>query len=162
MAWQDDMIEVLRVLVNDLDSPPTYSDDKLERVLVVAALQVLQEVSFSQAFAVSLARGTIAPDPTAAATADESFVNMTCLKAACIMDRSSAIVAANRAVSAREGGSSFDLTGIFAAKVALLEKGWCAVYEDAKFEYKLGRVAVAGAAVMTPFRLYAFGEREVF
>lgn len=157
MPWQDDMTEILRVLVNDTEDTPTYSDSKLERVLVVAAFQVIRELEFSQDFVVNVAQTSITPDPTATATKDESFVNLVTIKAACIIDRGSAVVAAGRAISVRDGGSSVDLRGVFGAKLQLLQKGWCAVYEDAKLEYQAGQVRVAGAVVMTPFRLFSGG-----
>ncbi len=157
MAWQDDATEVLRVLVNDMDSPQTYSDDKLERVLVVAAFQVLLEATFSQDFVVSISNASILPDPTLGAGKDESFVNLFCLKSACIIDRGGAVAAAQRAISVRDGSSAVDLRGVFGAKLQLLEKGWCAVYEDSKLDYQAGRSRVAGAAIVSPFRLFATG-----
>lgn len=159
MAWQTDMTEVLRVLLGDMDDPPTYSDAKLQRVLVVAAFQVLQQLDFSYDFVTSIGEGEITPDPTDEATKDESFTNLVTVKAACIVDQGSAILAAGRAIAVRDGGSSVDLRGVFGAKLQLLQKGWCSVYEDAKLEYQAGQVRVAGAAVLTPFRLFA---REVY
>lgn len=157
MAWQDDMTEVLRVLVNDTEDTPTYSDDKLERVLVVASFQVLLQLKFSQDYKVNISNRTITPDPTATATKDESFVNLATLKAACIVDHGAAIIAAQRAIAVKDGGSSVDLRGVFQGKFALLEKGWCAVFDTEKFEYQAGLVRVAGAVILTPFRLYAYG-----
>ncbi len=157
MAWQDDMTELLRVMVNDMDTPQAYSDDKLLRVLMVGAFQVLQQLTFNNSYSISIANQTITPDPTVTAFYDPSFINLVTMKAACIIDRGAAIVAAQRAISVRDGGSAVDLRGVFQGKLALLEKGWCAVYEDARLEYQAGKVRVAGALVMTPFRLYAQG-----
>lgn len=155
MAWEDDMPEILRVMVNDLEDTPTYSDEKLLRVLVVAAFQVLRELTFAQTYTVNIQNQTISPDPTASATLEESFVNLVTIKAACILDRGSAVTAASRAISVRDGGSAVDLRGVFGANLKLLEKGWCAVYEQEKLAYQAGQTRVAGAAVMTPFRVYA-------
>lgn len=154
MAWQDDMVEILRVMVNDMDEE-AYTAAKLERVLVVSAFQVLNEVDFPQDFSVSISQTSISPDPTVPAYRDNSFVNLTCLKAACVIDRGGAVTAAQRAISVRDGGSAVDLRGVFQGKLALLEKGWCAVYEDQKFEYLVGEGRVAGAVVMGPFRQVA-------
>lgn len=156
MAWEDDMLTMLRVLVND-QAETTYSESSLLKTLVVAAFQVNQELDFTYDFVVSISNETIQPDPTATATKDESFVNLTCLKAACLIDRGSAMVAANRAIAVRDGSSAIDLRGVIQSKLKLLEKGWCAVYEDAKFEYQKDQHSVAGAIVMTPFRMYAQG-----
>jgi hypothetical protein len=101
----------------------------------------------------------IQPDPTdsAGGTRDESYMNLTCLKAASIIDNNSAIIAANRAIMVKDGTSSIDLRTMVKAKLELLEKGWSAAYEEAKLEYMAGQSRVAGAAVMTPFRLFAQG-----
>lgn len=156
MAWQDTMLEVLRVIIGDMDeSAPINSDDNLERVLAVSAFQVLCEMTFSQSFSVNVTRVLITPDPTLEATLDESFTNLVTLKAACLLDRSTALAAAGRAIAVRDGSSAVDLRGVFGAKLKLLEKGWCAVYDDAKLEYQSGQSRVAGAVVLTPFRLYA-------
>lgn len=157
MAWDEEMTEILRVLVGDTEDTPTHSDDKLLRLLVVAAYQTVNEVDFQQDYTVAILNQTISPDPTVAATRDESFVNLASMKAACILDRSSAILAASRAISVRDNGAAVDLRGVFGANLKLLEKGWCAVYEETKLQYQANRRGIAGAAIMTPFRLYSLG-----
>ena len=37
MAWQDDMVTMLRTIVDDSGSNPMYSDSRLEEGIVVAA-----------------------------------------------------------------------------------------------------------------------------
>ena len=162
MAWQDDMNSILRVLISDddeVEADRTFSDDKLERVLIVAAFQVSYELDFDNTYVINIANSTISPDPTLTATKDESFTNLVTLKAACILDRGSANIAANRAIAVKDADSAIDLRRIFISKLELLKQGWCAVYEDTKLEYQMSSNQVAGAAVMTPFRLFAFGNR---
>jgi uncharacterized protein (UPF0210 family) len=155
MPWQDEMIPTLRVMLNDLsETAPTYSDDRLEQVLVVAAKMVSAELGLTDTYRISVANVTMSPDPTAAATKNDSFVNLVTLKAACVVDRGVALVGANRAIYVKDGASAIDLRGVSEAKLKLLEKGWCAVYEDAKFEHQNGLAGAAGAMVLTPFRLY--------
>lgn len=163
MAWQDEMDVLLRVLVNDVAST-TYTDDTIEQTLVCAAFQVSQEMLFSQVFKVDMANIKITPDPTVDLSAqsgpntrDESYINLVCLKAACIIDRGAASVAASQAIAVKDGASAIDLRDTAKSKLALLKSGWCAVYEDARMEYRAGQVRIAGAAVMTPFRIYAMG-----
>ncbi len=67
MAWEEDAPEILRVMVDDMDSPQTFTDDKLLRVLTVAAWQVTQELVFVQSYAISILNQTVLPDPTVAA-----------------------------------------------------------------------------------------------
>lgn len=157
MAFEDEAVEILRVMVDDLDAPQAFSDAKLLRVLYVAAFQVLGQVEFPTGYELNVVDQRLAPDPTAASTRDDSLLNLVTLKAACLIDRGSAVAAAGRAISVGDGGSRVDLRGVFGAKLQLLEKGWCAVYDQEKFEYQSGQARVAGAAVLTPFRLYAGG-----
>lgn len=158
MAWQDDMTIVLRCMTNDL-TKVTYTDDTLQQVIVVAAYQLCAEgLEFSQTFAVSISDVTISPDPTDPTTADLGFVNLTTLKAASVIDRGNAVVAAQRAIAVRDGGSSVNLEGVFRSQFALLQKGgWSAAYDQAKLEYLSGNTRLAGAAILTPFRMWAYG-----
>lgn len=156
MAWQTEMLEMVRILINDLGCPPNYSDENLERLIIIAAFQVNNELDFSQSFEVDIGNGTISPDPIDPASKDESFINLVCIKAACIFDRGEAVKAAKNAFAIRQGFSSVDTKGVAAAKLALLLRGgWCAVYEDAKLEYQTNSRGIAGAAIMGPFRVYA-------
>lgn len=156
MAWQDDMVEILRNLIGDTGATEVYTDAQLERVLLVAAFQVLQELDFDNDYSVSISGETLTPDPTDVDTQDDTFVNLVTMKAACIADQGSAVVAAGRAIAVRDGSSSVDLRSVFKSKLDLLKQGWCAVYKDSKREYQMG-AGVAGAMVMGPFRLYAYG-----
>ncbi len=157
MAWEDEMVAILRVLVADNDSE-TYDDDTLEKNICVAAFQVLRELPFSQVFSVSVSDQTLSPDPTVGATKDDSFVNLVTQKAACITDRGSAMKAAGQAIAVKDGASAIDLRSIVESKLKVLKIGWCAVYDDTKLEYQSGAYGIAGACVMTPFRTYLSGD----
>lgn len=154
MAWQTELVELLRVMVNDLADTPTYSDYRLQRVLVVAAFQVSTELDFSRDFVVDVTAQTITPDPTDGDDRNDAFTNLVCMKAACITDRGEAAAAAKQAIAVRDGTSAIDLRGNLQGKLKLLEKGWCAAYDDAKLEYQAGQVHTAGAAIIGPFRFW--------
>lgn len=157
MSWSEVMIEMTRVLIDDMGATPVNSDGNLERLLVVSAFQVVQQCSFDTTFTVDIEAQTISPDPTAEATKSDSFVNLVCLRAACILDRSQASTAAKKAFVVKDGGSHYDARDVAKHRVALLEKGWCKVYNEERLAYESGQTKVAGAVVMTPFRLYAHG-----
>lgn len=167
MAWQDESIPTLRVLLGDVDeAAQIYSDDSLESTLVVAAKQVLAVASFPTAYAASVANVTLSPDPTTGSGQDDAFVNLFTLKAAAILDRTEASLAARRGIVVKDGTSAIDLSKVADAKIRLLKLGWNAVFDDALFEYKYQRTnGVCGAAVLTPFRLFAwdaFGGTSAF
>jgi hypothetical protein len=156
MAWQDEMDILLRAMVNDLDQV-VYTDDRLEQILVVAASQVAIEMQFLQDYVADVVNITITPDPSDAQTRDVSFMNMTCLKAASILDQGVAYTAAASTIKVRDGSSTISLEGIFKGQLALLKEGWSSVYDRAKLDYMSGQTQLAGAAVMTPFRLFPWG-----
>lgn len=157
MAWDLELPLVLRALVNDLDAV-TFTDDRLLQVLVVAAFQVGQELTFRQKYTAKVSDVDLSPDPTEGPGRDDGYANLVTIKAACILDRGAAVVAANRAISVKDGSSAIDLREVFGAKLKLLEKGWCAVYEDERVQHLMGQGGVVtGAVVLSPFRLYAYG-----
>jgi hypothetical protein len=98
------------------------------------------------------------PDPTATLTQDDAYVNLVTIKAACVIDRGEARTQVKQALYVVDGKSSVDLRSIPLAKIRLLEKGWCAVYDAEKYDYhsKLLSGSV-GTVILTPFRLYAQG-----
>lgn len=157
MAWQDELIPTLRVMIGDLDTTAlVYSDDSLESILLVAAKQVATTISFEQAFVISVQNGTLTPDPTIGVNTNDGFVNLFSIKAAAILDRTEASLAARRGITVKDGTSMIDLSKVADAKIRLLEKGWNEVYDDAVFEYRyLRSQTVAGAMVLGPFRIYA-------
>jgi hypothetical protein len=158
MSWQTELLATLRMMVGDWnDAAPIYSDDTLLKMLAIGAKHVSASgLTFGNIFSASVDAQTIVPDPTVGDTRDDSFANLVTIKAASIIDRAEAGIAAKRAILVKDGASLIDLTGPAKAKIALLAKGgWSAVYDEEKFEYQnSGLGSVAGAAVLGPFRLY--------
>jgi hypothetical protein len=155
MAWQDEMIELLRVMVQDMADKPKYPDDSLERVLVGAAHIVEAELDFPVHFAADLANRDIVPDPTDAdaGTRDDNFINLTCMRAAAIIDQGS--IRAESGIVIRDNGSMVDLHYKLDALVKMVQGkgGWASEYQDAKLAYQAGLLTdVVGAAVLGPFR----------
>lgn len=158
MAWDETATQVLRVLLDDLGDTPRYTDAKLLDVLMVAAMQLYQELEFATEYAISVPNETITPDPED----DAPFMNLVTLKSACIVNRSELLIAANRAIYVKDGAASVDLRGVPENKLKVLEKGWCAAYQDAKDDYYrdyngISRTGAttAGAVIIGPFRLFA-------
>lgn len=157
--WKVELTELLRIFINDFEGT-LYSDTNLQRVLVSAAFQVLREgLTFNYTFTADMGDQDITPDPTDPDSLDESFSNLICLKAACLINRGDAAKAARQAIAIRDGSSAVDLRDILKGALSLLNKGYCAAYEKEVLNFKMGAVAVAGAAILGPFRIYA---RESF
>ena len=152
MSWQGEMTIILRVMLNDL-AAATYTDQTLQQSLVVAAQLVKNELDFPIAYTTDVVNVLISPDPTIAPNRNENFINLACLKAACVSDRGQASISTG--IMVKDGSSVVDLREQFKGKLELLKQGWCKAYSDAKFEYQSGLAGIAGAAIMTPFRVFA-------
>lgn len=148
--WQDEVIPVLRVLINDAVSPYTYADSRLESVLIVAAAMLVMEIDVKSSYSVSVSDETITPDPAeTAATKDVAFCNMLALKAACFISDNEAKSAERFGVTITDGPSTISAKGRLDAIMAR-QKDMKAKYEKTKLEYLAGN-SRAGEAVMTPF-----------
>lgn len=157
MAFFTECVTIIRWLINDLSSAPTYTDQRLEELLLVAAQYVNQEIDFAQSYVVDADELTLTPDPTLRSSRDEPFINLTCLKAACILDVAETRTATGQSIAIKDGSSSIDLRGNAASKLALLKAGWCAQYQMAKEEFLEGNRQSVGAIILTPFKIYSNG-----
>ena len=153
MAWQDTMVIMLRVIIDDMGSSPTYSDSSLEEILVVSAKLTKKDVDFANDYTIGVTDSTITPDPVS--SSDDAFVNLVTLKAACLVANSEFKTEANNAISVRDGSAAIDKRGVAAAK-----KDWrdtiCSDYERAEKEIKLGNSS-AGASIIGPYNLQSRG-----
>lgn len=159
MAWNAEMVTILRVMINDLDTPYKFTDNRLEQVIVAATQIVNSDAAgkFSFEYIGDIINLTITPDPTdrTSGTRDDDYVTLTLLKAACFIDNCNARDAARKGgISIREWNTSLDTKGLFAAAIALLQsdKGYCQQYDEALFQYLASNSSV-GAGVFGPFRL---------
>lgn len=147
MAWQDTLVRMLRVIVNDNSGELLYTDTRLLQTLVVAAHYVQTEVPFDTAYTIDIMTNDITPTPLT----DVGFANLVVLKAACLLDvgqyRTKIIIAG---LSAKCGPVSLDTGGHLAGFKELLTLGPCAAYEALKRDVALGN-AQACAAILSPF-----------
>lgn len=147
-------------MIMDMTEPETYSDETLQDVIVASAQLIGIEMDFTQTFAASVTDVTITPDPTGATEGiarDDSFINLCCMKSACIIERGETRQAAAQGIMIRDAGSAVDTRGQVLARLKMLQQNWCKVFEDAKLEYLSGQVHAAGQAIMGPIRLFATG-----
>ena len=114
MAWQDTMVTMLRVVIDDMGSNPTYSDSRLEEVIVVAANLTKQDVDFDSDYTIGVTDLSISPDPTT--SPDNAFINLVTLKSACLLANSEYKTCTNYAISVRDGSAAIDKRGVAAAK----------------------------------------------
>ncbi len=145
MAWQNDMVIVLRALINDLDGSD-YTSEKLEQILVVSAHLIRNEIDFINLYTVDVEAISITPDPLD--SQDYGFINLTCLKAACLILAAEVKIAAAQSFRVQDAGAVVDVKGVFEAKKVLYDQ----LYNDfirAKTNYVSGNLN-AFAAILTP------------
>lgn len=153
MAWDNEMVILLRYMVDDFSQPQRYADDTLQQLILGSVTLVSGEgLVFSSTYTTSINDYTLEPDPTDVDGRDDSFISLVLTKAACIIDSAEARKASGRAVAMRDAGKSIDLNGIASAKLQIWQKGWCANYKEIKYQYLTGNTD-AGIAVLGPFRL---------
>ena len=152
MAWQTEMVRILRHIVNDLDSSSySFSDSRLEETILVAAQLVLTEIDFDKTYTVDVDALSLDPDPTTS-----PFITLISLKAACVIVGSEVRTHSINSVSVRDGSSAIDMKGV-AAGFMLLYKDICEKYDHAVLQYKAGN-SVVGHAILSP---YAPGSESV-
>lgn len=150
MAWQNEMSIILRHLVNDLDSSSyTFSDDRIEETILVAAQLVLHEMDFENTYTVDVDSSSLSPDPTAASNKDDAFISLVCLKSSYILLGSEIRTHSLNSISLRDGPSSLDLRGIVQG-LNILFTDIVKRYDEAKIQYQLGG-SIAGQAVLSPY-----------
>ena len=150
MAWETDLVTILRNVIFDVDSTNyTYSDDRLKEMLVVSAQLVNSEIKLDNDYTISISTTGISPDPTAVNDFDAQ--NFFVLKAACLADQSSLRTKALSAGNTVKLGPGAISSGpnVNGYKL-LIEVGPCNTYESSKWEYELGNVK-AIRAILSPF-----------
>ena len=150
MAWQNEMVRIVRHLINDLDSSNyTFTDDRMEESILVSAQLLLKEVDFDNTYTIDTDALDMSPDPTTLATKDDAFINLACLKSACIILGSEVRTNALNAIVVKDGPSSIDMRGITSG-LHVIYKYMCAKYEHYIMQWKAGN-SIAGQAILSPY-----------
>jgi len=151
MSWQLEIPIITRVWINDLDSNPTYSDDRILQVVTVAAQNVLREVSFSTNYSVDVVNNSITPDPTSDSVNDNDFIALVALKTACILDQSTyRTKAVNEGIKTSLASATLHVAGNLKGYKDLLDVGPCGMYSQLRQEFEIGNPSVV-QAVLSPF-----------
>ena len=150
MAWQQTMVTLLRAFIQDMDETYTYTDERLEEILVASALTVMMEVDFANSYTVSLSNYNITPDPVDS-TGEIAFQVLVARKAACIIVSGEAKTTAGKAIAFKDGPSSID-TRDGANITHQLAKDSCEAYTKARTAYLTGD-GMSGKGIVTPFNI---------
>lgn len=150
MSWQGEMITIVRHLINDVDEDNyTYSYDRIEKTILVAAQIVSTEVDFNNVYTINVENSTLSPDPALLTAKDDSFINLVSLKAACIILGSELKTYSLQSFTVSDGPSSINM-GAVATNLQFLYTNACDKYEQYKFNYLAG-VNGGGKAILSPY-----------
>lgn len=139
MSWEGAMINMLRVVINDNDYQGSYSytDARLTELLVVAGMYVCQDIKFANNYTIDVVCSTISPDPYT--QNDKVFMNMTVMKAACILDQGTFRTKAFMSgLEAKCGPATMKTLQHLQGFKDLLNMGPCKIYDDLKHEQQFG------------------------
>jgi hypothetical protein len=149
MAWQNEMTIITRTLINDLNDPYEFSDDRIKQLLTVSAKYVQFDVNLEHSYTIDVVNNIISPDPTD--DNDSIFISLTCLKAACLVDQSTLRTkAAIEGIRASLGPASLSVAGSLVGIKLLLDTGPCATYEELTSHWDV-KEDTAIRAVLSPF-----------
>lgn len=160
MSWDTEIVTMVRYLINDYGTTPKYSDDNIINQILISAIFVQQENSFTASYTVNLDNQTIRPDPTSSASRDESFLWLVTLKTCCAIAQSELKLAAGQAIAIKDEQSSIDLRGTLDGK-KIVSGNFCADYTNASWKYSLDN-RPRGAGIFGPFSLSEAGFHTMF
>lgn len=150
MSWQGQMTTVVRHLVNDVDaSSYTFSTDRVETTILVAAQLLIMNVDFNNTYEINVEASTLSPDPTDAGTKDDPFIALACLRAACIVLGSEIRKESGNAINIKDGPSAIDLRGV-TSTLTVLYQDLCKKYDEALIDYRAGN-SVSGQSILGPY-----------
>lgn len=149
MAWQDHITIIVRTLINDLDSPYEFSDQRLQQVIAVAAKFVQFDVNLDYPYEIDVVNSSIIPDPTE--KKDDIFLSLASLKAACIIDQGTfRTKAAMEGIKAALGSANLNISGTTQGFKEIINHGACALYDELTSHWDV-KTASAISAVLSPF-----------
>jgi hypothetical protein len=148
MSWLDEAIPMVRILINDWDEQPQFSDARLTDALIASAKLVAWQFGFTS-YAISTSNLSVTPDPVD--NKDETFLNLSVLKAACLVDHGQyRAKAALEGLKVSCGPGSLSVGGHLAGFKTILELGPCSTYEELRNQYLYGNVNVV-KGIFGPF-----------
>lgn len=147
--WNTELVRVLRYMIDDLSSSPSYTDARLEETILVAAQLANNDVDFDRTYSIDVDQVTLSPDPTDTPK-DDSFIALVCLRATLLifsgLFKTKAAMAGFSITSGRE---SISTNGLLEGYRRLWEKA-AKDYEEATFQHMAGN-RVYGRAILGPF-----------
>jgi len=145
--WTNELVRIVRFLINDVDAV-SYTDDRLEETILVAAQMMLTSVDFNTTYTIDVDQTLLSPDPTEG-TKDNDFISIVVTKAACIVLGSECKTAAVQAYRIKDATSSLDSTASYQS-LHQLYKELSDELASMLMSYQAGN-SIGACAIMTPY-----------
>lgn len=148
---------MVRHLIGDLSSTPTYTDSRIQDAIVIGGLLAAQDFTFSTTYTFDIDAPDITPDPVD--TYDTLAMALFTLKAACILSTNqyqsvlTSSTSTGSKLKVQDGDSVVDIdnTSTLRGFTDIMKNGVCASYDkllkDKEFKRSMGR----GKAIVGPF-----------
>lgn len=149
-VWQTVMTTMVRHLINDVDLPYKYDDQRVMTSIIIAGLQSSLEYSYDSDYVFDIEALDITPDPAASDTYDPVAMALMTLKAACIFDTNRYQGGVSQGIRVRDGDSEVDTTAGFTGYKDILLLGPCASYQKLLDITGSAKSMKLGRAIMTP------------
>ena len=148
MSWYTQPLPILRELIGDTDG--TYTDGRLQAVLLSAGHLLLREVSFDNDYVINVSASSILPDPSD--PEDVSFINLLALRGAVLVTGSEWKSSASQAIVIKDGPSTIDTSK--GADMLKERANWVLdLYTNAKNQYVAGN-SIGSCVVSGPIGYY--------
>lgn len=150
MAWENELVIILRHIVDDVDSSNyMFTDSRLEESILVAAQLIHNEMEFNIDYTIEVDNRLLSPDPTLTDPKDDDFIALCCMRAAIMLMTSMIKTYSLKSISIKDGPSAIDTRGIVQG-LNQVYKDIIAKYEDMKLSYQTGKLGF-GKSIMGPY-----------
>lgn len=146
--WQVEIVRILRNIIDDTDAT-TYSNSRLEEIILVAGQLLFSQVSLQNTYTIDVESHTMTPDPTTISPKDNDFINLLILKSAVIIVGSEVKTLTAQAYRVTDGPATIDASSVYKAKMELL-KNLKEDLDKAIVLYQMG-AGSGGQAILTPY-----------
>lgn len=141
MTYLESVVLQIRTIINDLDETDyTYSDERITQLFLIAACQVLPQVS-DDTYVIDLENLTIVEEP------DKYLTNLINLKSACLLLKGESKSQTHCNVKIVDGPSTIHMGDIYKSTKEMADD-FCSQYEKEKAEYLMKNTT--GLSLTTP------------
>ena len=150
MAWQNEMVLILRHIIDDLD-PANYmfSDSRLEETILASTYLLQVELEFINAYSIEADHGILIPDPTMTSPKDDDFIALCTIQSGIILYRSIMKTYSMRSFSIRDGSSAIDTRGVV-GNLKIIYDDLVNKFDHMRLMYQTGKYGF-GKSILGPY-----------